>query len=114
MQYTLNRSNYRDFGKFEENNLPARAYFIPYTDKAALCGTNACTERYNSDLVKVLSGDDWSFKYYEKTALLPTEFDTERVQFDTVTVPSTWQRTGYRPPVYLNSRYERSLTLPIL
>lgn len=114
MQYTLNRSNYRDFGKFEENVLPARAYFIPYTDKTALCGTDACTERYNSDLVSVLSGDDWSFKYYEKTALLPTQFDTEQVQFDTVTIPSTWQRTGYRPPVYLNSRYEFHLMPPDL
>lgn len=114
MQYTLNRSNYRDFQKFEEAVLPARAYFIPYTDKAALSATDACTERYGSDLVKVLSGDDWSFKYYDKTALLPTEFDTEQVQFDTVTIPSTWQRTGYRPPVYLNSRYEFHLMPPDL
>lgn len=114
MQYTLNRSNYRDFQKFDENTLPARAYFIPYSNKSALLGTDACTERYNSDLVSVLSGNDWSFKYYDKTALLPTAFDTEQVQFDTICVPSTWQRTGYRPPVYLNSRYEFHLMPPEL
>lgn len=114
MRYNLNRCNYRDFQKFEENTLPARAYFIPYTDKAALTAADACTERYKSDLVSVLSGDDWSFKYYDKTMLLPTQFDTEQVQFDTISVPSTWQRTGYRPPVYLNSRYEFHLMPPEL
>ncbi len=114
MQYTLNRENYRNFDTLEVNKLPGRSYFIPYTDRTALQATDACTERFGSNLVKVLSGDDWEFKYYDKTALLPTDFDTEQVQFDKIRVPSTWQRTGYRPPVYLNTRYEFHLMPPEL
>ncbi len=113
MQYTLNRDNYRDFDVMETGKRAARAYFIPYRAKAALCKTTCLTERFRSDMVRVLSGE-WDFKYYDKTALVPTEFDTERVQFDRVQVPSTWQRTGYRPPVYLNSRYEFHLMPPEL
>lgn len=114
MQYTLNRENYRNFNTLETGKLPGRAYFIPYSDKAVLKATDACTERFQSDLVKVLSGDDWEFKYYDKTALLPSAFDTEQIQFDTIRVPSTWQRTGYRAPVYLNTRYEFHLMPPEL
>lgn len=113
MQYSLNRDNYRNFDVMEAGKRAARAYFIPYRDKTALQKTNCLTERFRSDMVRVLSGE-WDFKYYEKTALVPKEFDTERVQFDRVQVPSTWQRTGYRPPVYLNSRYEFHLMPPEL
>lgn len=113
MQYILNRNNYRNFDMLQAGKLDGRAYFIPYGDEAALRKTDACTERYESDKVQVLSGE-WQFKYYDALALLPTDFDTESVQFDTVSVPSTWQRTGYRPPVYLNTRYEFHLMPPEL
>ncbi|MGN0554668.1 MAG: glycoside hydrolase family 2 TIM barrel-domain containing protein [Candidatus Fimenecus sp.] len=113
MQYILNRDNYRNFDMLQAGKLDGRAYFIPYGDETALRKTDACTERYESDKVQVLSGE-WQFKYYDALALLPTDFDTETVQFDTVSVPSTWQRTGYRPPVYLNSRYEFHLMPPEL
>lgn len=113
MQYILNRDNYRNFDMLQAGKLDGRAYFIPYGDETALRKTDACTERYESDKVQVLSGE-WQFKYYDALALLPTDFDTESVQFDTVSVPSTWQRTGYRPPVYLNSRYEFHLMPPEL
>ena len=113
MQYTLNKENYRRFDVLEAGKRPARAYFIPYRDRAALCRETCLTERYHSDMVRVLSGE-WDFKYYDKTALVPKDFDTDRVQFDRVQVPSTWQRTGYREPVYLNSRYEFHLMPPEL
>lgn len=113
MQYKLNRSNYRDFDTFAVGKLDGRAYFIPYRSREALMATDALTERFQSDMVQVLSGE-WEFKYYDKTALLPTDFDTQNVQFDKIHVPSTWQRTGYRPPVYLNTRYEFHLMPPEL
>ena len=64
-------------------------------------------------MVTVLNGE-WDFKYYEKDMLIPKEFYTDRVQFDKVTVPSTWQRTGYEPPVYLNCPYEIETKPPML
>ncbi len=105
MKYTINTTNFRDFNVAEINKLSPRAYFIPYSSKEKLCEQNVLTERYNSDMVTVLNGE-WDFKYYEKDMLIPKELYTDRVQFDTVTVPSTWQRTGYREPCYLNTRYE--------
>lgn len=110
MKYLINRENFRLFDIKEINKLAPRAYFIPYSSKEQLSGQTVLTERYNSPLVKVLSGE-WDFKYYEKDMLIPNEFYSERVQFDKVRVPSTWQRTGYREPCYINVRYEFDPTL---
>ena len=105
MKYIINRANFRQFDIAEINKLPPRAYFIPYETKKALTEQTVLTERYNSTMVRVLNGE-WDFKYYEKDMLIPNEFYTDRVQFDKVTVPCSWQRTGYREPCYLNTRYE--------
>ena len=105
MKYIINTDNFRNFDVAEINKLSPRAYFIPYSSMEKLSEQNVLTERYNSDIVTVLNGE-WDFKYYEKDMLIPKEFYTDRVQFDKVTVPSTWQRTGYREPCYLNTRYE--------
>lgn len=113
MQYQLNRDNYRNLEILQAGKLDGRAYFIPYTNADVLLKTDVCTERFKSDKVQVLSGE-WQFKYYDALGLLPTDFDTAEVQFDKISVPSTWQRTGYRPPVYLNSRYEFHLMPPEL
>lgn len=105
MKYIINTTNFRDFNVAEINKLSPRAYFIPYASKEKLCEQDVLTERYNSSMVTVLNGE-WDFKYYDKDMLIPKEFYTDRVQFDKVNVPSTWQRTGYREPCYLNTRYE--------
>lgn len=110
MNYLINRENFRKFEISEIGKLPPRAYFIPYSSKESLDAQSVLTERYNSDKVRILSGE-WDFKYYEKDMLIPNSFYTDRVQFDKVTVPSTWQRTGYREPCYLNTRYEFDPTL---
>ena len=105
MKYTINTDNFRNFDVAEINKLSPRAYFIPYASKEKLCEQNVLTERYNSSMVTILNGE-WDFKYYDKDMLIPKEFYTDRIQFDKVNVPSTWQRTGYREPCYLNTRYE--------
>lgn len=110
MNYLINRENFRKFEISELHKLPPRAYFIPYSSKDLLESQTVLTERYNSDKVLVLSGE-WDFKYYDKDMLIPNSFYTDRVQFDKVNVPSTWQRTGYREPCYLNTRYEFDPTL---
>ena len=113
MIYKLNRDNYRDFSALNINRLPGRAYSIPFRELSRLKKTDCLTERYKSDMVTVLSGE-WDFKYYETQNVLPYEMDTERIRFDKIQVPSTWQRTGYREPVYLNTRYEFHLFPPEL
>lgn len=113
MKYQIKKLEANNFDLFEQNKLPGRVYAIPYRDKEALLRQSALTERYESDLVTVLSGE-WQFRYYEKISRLPTHIDTEKVSFDTVAVPSTWQRTGYEKPVYLNTRYEFPVTPPLV
>ena len=104
MRYTINKTNYRDFDVYEVNRLPARAYAIPYSDFETLRGTPFAHERTLSDQVRVLSGE-WDFKYYSDAADLPDVLDTDAVGFDKVRIPSTWQRTGYENPAYINCSY---------
>ncbi len=104
MKYQLDFENHMQFKVIEKNRLSPRAYFIPERTKKAKRGSDAKTERYDSSMVHVLSGK-WDFKYYKSKAKMPRQIDTQRLKFDTVTVPSTWQRTGYEPPVYLNCPY---------
>ncbi len=104
MKYELNRANFNDFSIYELNKLEGRAYSIPYSSKELLKKTTLKNERTSSDIVRVLSGE-WDFKYYSSVSQLETNFNTDAVDFDKITVPSTWQRTGYEPPVYLNCPY---------
>ena len=113
MQYTINQHNFRDFDLLQIGKLDARAYFIPYKNKEKLLATKVIEERYESDMVQVLSGK-WDFKYSASLNLMPPVLDTASVQFEEISVPSTWQRTGYQPPVYLNQRYEFHLMPPNL
>lgn len=111
MIYKLNRTNYRDFKVFEKNKLAGRAYFIPYLKKEELSNTPFEKERVSSDIVRVLSGK-WDFKYFGDVSDMPRSLDTDKTKFDKITVPSTWQRTGYEPPVYLNCPYPFETPVP--
>ncbi len=111
MKYSIKKLDINNFSIYEENKLRGRTYFIPYTDKTKLLKQTALTERFSSEIVTVLSGD-WKFRYYKQISRLPSHIDTDNMDFDTVKVPSTWQRTGYENPCYLNTRYEFPMTLP--
>lgn len=104
MIYSMNKKNYKDFSVVEIGKLPARAYFIPFRTKEKLLSTDFMTERYSSDAVTVLSGE-WDFRYYADCTTLEESLDTDKLDFDKITVPSTWQRIGYEPPCYLNTRF---------
>lgn len=104
MIYSMNKKNYKDFSVVEIGKLPARAYFIPFKTKEKLLSTDFMTERYSSDAVTILNGE-WDFRYYADCATLEESFDTDALAFDKITVPSTWQRIGYEPPCYLNTRF---------
>ena len=104
MKYSINKTNFNDFSVFEINKLEGRGYAIPYSSVEVLKKTSLKKERYSSDIVKVLSGK-WQFKYYASNKDLPDVIDTKNVAFDTVKIPSTWQRTGYDSPAYINCPY---------
>lgn len=104
MKYSINKTNFNDFSIFEINKREGRGYFIPYSEKAILKKTPFKKERFSSDMVTVLSGK-WQFRYYATNKDLPDVIDTDKFAFDTVKIPSTWQRTGYDSPAYINCPY---------
>ncbi|MDD6527104.1 MAG: glycoside hydrolase family 2 TIM barrel-domain containing protein [Oscillospiraceae bacterium] len=104
MKYKIKRNLHTDFSVFEENKLPARSYFIPFSDEAALEKSDYKNERYQSDRIIMLSGE-WDFAYYGKLSEVPEPFDSEKGRFDKIVTPSTWQRTGYDQIAYINTRY---------
>ncbi len=104
MKYNINKTNFNDFSVFEINKLKGRGYAIPYSKKEVLKKTSLKKERTSSDIVKVLSGK-WDFKFYTSNKDMPDVFDTDSANFSTVKVPSTWQRTGYDSPAYINCPY---------
>ncbi len=104
MIYNLKTDNYKTFSVFKDNVLTPRSYFIPFSSREEMMDTDIRTERFNSSMTAVLSGE-WNFKYYDKVSLMPNEFDTDSVEMDKIAVPSVWQFTGYEKPYYLNSRY---------
>ena len=113
MKYRMQRDHHRDFALYEKNKRAPRTYFIPYANKEALRAVPDARQRYESDLVQVLSGA-WDFCYFPDGADIPRELDTDALRFEEVAVPSTWQRTGYENPVYLNTRYEFDTVPPAL
>lgn len=105
MRYQINRENYHRFDVLQRNKLPARSYFIPFSDREKADGADVGTKRYISDKVRCLSGM-WDFRFYPEPALMPEILDTDEVEFDALDVPSCWQFRGYAKPFYLNMRYQ--------
>lgn len=105
MIYQFNRENYCSFDVFEDRRLPSRAYFVPFRTEREAQETELLHTRSGSTLVQLLSGE-WDFKYYQKFADVPADFDTDKVTFDKVPVPSCWQFTGYEKPFYVNQKYQ--------
>ena len=105
MLYKVNKTNYCDFSVYEVNRLEPRSYFIPYPDRAQADAVSGREKRYASPKVKCLNGD-WDFKFYARPAELPDVIDTDRIEFDSIDVPSCWQFRGYDRPFYVNLRYQ--------
>lgn len=105
MKFRLKNDNYKNFDVYKDNVLKPRSYFIPFASLEEAGRNNIRTERYNSSMVTVLSGE-WDFKYFKRVSDMPDEIDVDDFDFDTVAVPSVWQHTGYEEPYYLNTRYQ--------
>ena len=104
MNYKIRKNLHTVLSIFEENKLPERSYFVPFSSAEKISATDYKNERYLSDRVTVLSGE-WDFAYYEKLSLVPDDFSTDKAKFDKITVSCTWQRTGYDQIAYINTRY---------
>lgn len=104
MIYSVSRKLHSDFSIFEENKLQARSWFIPFSSEDTLRKSDYKNERYVSDRITMLSGE-WNFKYYSKLSDIPEKFNSDSEAFDKISVPSTWQRTGYDQIAYINTRY---------
>ena len=105
MRYVLDRTAYCDEAVIAQGRLPARSYFIPYPDRAGAEAVPAARRRYESPLVRCLSGE-WDFRFYPRPAELPDVLDTETVAWDRVAVPGCWQFQGYDRPFYVDERYQ--------
>lgn len=105
MKYNLKTDNFKTFEKFGENLMPHRAYFIPFASVEELAKTDIRNERYSSSMVACLSGA-WDFAYFKNCKDTEKEIDVDTLDFDKVSVPSTWQHTGYEKPYYVNTRYQ--------
>lgn len=104
MKYNIDRHLHDDFSVFEQNKMPERSYYIPFSSVDKLNETDYKNERYKSDRIQMLSGE-WDFAYYDKLSKIPETLETTDISFDEITVPSTWQRTGYDQIAYINTRY---------
>lgn len=113
MKYNLKTNNFKNFNKFGENIMCPRSYFIPFPSLDELEGTDIRNERYSSSMVDCLSGE-WDFIYYKNCNNIPENFDTDKAAFDRISVPSTWQHTGYEKPYYVNTRYQFKPNPPVI
>lgn len=57
------------------------------------------------DGVRLLSGCEWDFYFGKNYCEIPEKFTRQKLNWDTATVPSCWQHTGYDKPQYTNVRY---------
>ncbi|MDE5617861.1 MAG: hypothetical protein K2I79_00025 [Clostridia bacterium] len=105
MLYRFNHDKFNNFSVYEENKLPPRAYFIPFSDKEECDATDYITERYNSKMVRCFNGE-WDFEYYPKISDMPSSLDTFFYDFKKINVPGCWQFEGYEKPYYVNIRYQ--------
>lgn len=113
MKYSINNSNYHMQSVIEIGKLPARSYFIPFSDRERADSVNVLSKRYSSDKVRVLNGL-WDFAFYRNPNDVPAEIDTDEMSFDVIKVPGCLQMQGYDKPFYLNSRYPFPCHPPVI
>lgn len=83
---------------------PNRSYYIPCADAGE---ADDALLFQDSSRVTMLSGEDWSFQYFESFEDAVNEnglcFDED--DMDTIPVPSCWQNHGYDTHQYTNVRF---------
>ena len=93
---------YEDLGMLHENTMPARAYYIPASQRRDDLAEN----RENSDRLQLLGGE-WGFKYFESIYDVPDAFygsSYDTSGFGKISVPGVWQMAGHDSHQYTNIR----------
>lgn len=94
---------YEDLHILHEGTMPARAYYIPASERMA----DPVEHREASDRMQSLNGS-WKFRFYNsiyevKETFYAVGFDAS--DFDELKVPGVWQMAGYDVHQYTNIRY---------
>lgn len=94
---------YEDLHMLHENTMPARAYYIPASERR----NHLVENREKSDRFQLLNGE-WDFKYFKSVydvsdVFYEPGYDTSG--FDKISVPGVWQMAGYDAHQYSNIRY---------
>lgn len=95
--------HYENLQVLHENTMPNRCYYIPASKEMHTLVEN----REQSDRFQLLNGQ-WKFKYYNSIYDLQEKFyetDVNVTDYDTVSVPGTWQMSGYDAHQYTNIHY---------
>ena len=87
MKYVLNTENYHNFDMIQDNTLPSRSYFIPFSRKERMEGIETREKRYRSDKAEVLNGE-WDFCFYRDPKELPVVLDTDNLAIPNPQSPS--------------------------
>ncbi len=94
---------YEDLAMLHDNTMPARAYYIPASNRM----DNLVEHREESDRIQFLNGT-WKFKYFESIYDVKEEFyelGFDVSEYDGMKVPGVWQMAGYDNHQYTNIRY---------
>lgn len=95
--------HYEDLQMLHEHTLPARAYYIPASERL----DTLVEHREDSDRIQMLGGE-WKFHYYQSIYELDEPFYQmayDDSSFDRIEVPGVWQTAGYDTHQYTNIRY---------
>lgn len=97
---------YEDLKVLHDKTMPARAYYIPASERMA----DPVEHREDSDRMQMLNGI-WKFKYFPSIHEVKDQFFAPEYEasinsgFVDLQVPGVWQMEGYDLPQYTNIRY---------
>ncbi len=95
--------HFENLNMLHENTMPARAYYIPASERMGDVAEN----REKSDRMQLLNGN-WKFKYYDSIYKLADAFYAtacDVTEYAEIPVPSVWQMHGYDTHQYTNIRF---------
>lgn len=97
------RPHWNNIDVIRENVEAPRAHFVPH-------------RKINTDLAhRVSLNGDWKFHYSDSPAARPADFyklDYDVAEWDTIPVPSNWERHGHGYPIYVNVPYPFEIDEP--
>lgn len=88
----------------EINRLPMRANYYVYSNER-----QASDDDWTSSEFYINLNGAWKFKWVEKPADLPENFENillDDKDWDSFSIPATWEVNGYGYPIYINVGYE--------